>query len=177
MEKVCKKCGEKKDISKFAPYTEERKKGLTRNICRKCKTKKQIELIKNNPERLAKTKEYMKIYYKKNNHIGKVKSYRSSDRKKNVESITLSQFKDLINKTPFCFYCEATDINILGLDRIDNTKGHSLNNVVVCCEKCNNILSDIPYEAKLCLKQGLKEIKNNNYLKNWTIGTKRNKKI
>lgn len=176
MEKICKKCGEKKDISQFCPYTEERKKGLTRNICRKCKSKAQINNIKNNPERLAKTKEYMKVYYKKYSEIAKVKSYRFQDKKRKMPSITLEEFRNQIKENPYCFYCENTNISLLGLDRLDNNKGHSLENVVSCCEKCNNILSDLPYEAKMCLKQGLKEIHINNYLNNWEIGTKRNKK-
>lgn len=35
-----------------------------------------------------------------------------------------------------CYYC-AEAIETVGLDRIDNTQGYTLNNVVSCCAMCN----------------------------------------
>lgn len=38
-----------------------------------------------------------------------------------------------------CYYCGCTDYERkLGMDRIDNTKGHIKDNVVPCCADCNN---------------------------------------
>lgn len=174
--KTCTVCNVEKDTSEFNPYYgESRKVGLTRNVCKKCKNKKQIASIKNNPERLKKYKEYHKKYHKENNHIGKVKSYRTSDRKNKRESITLEEFKEMLAKTPKCFYCGHSDPPDLGLDRLDNTLGHLKENVVICCEKCNHILTDLPLPAKLCLKEGLRKIEKDNLLLNWTIKTKRKK--
>lgn len=36
-----------------------------------------------------------------------------------------------------CEYCGGTDM--IGADRIDNTKGHSIDNIVPCCYRCNVI--------------------------------------
>lgn len=36
-----------------------------------------------------------------------------------------------------CAYCGETDFMKLGVDRINNAKPHTKNNVVCCCESCN----------------------------------------
>lgn len=36
-----------------------------------------------------------------------------------------------------CTYCG--NINDLGLDRLDNSKGHTKDNTVVCCKLCNSL--------------------------------------
>jgi hypothetical protein len=72
-----------------------------------------------------------------------------------------------------CFYCGVEYSK--GLDRIDNSLGHSENNVRPCCEKCNNILGDIPDSAKVLLKDGLTLIQQKGLLEQWTIPTKRKK--
>lgn len=41
-----------------------------------------------------------------------------------------------------CVYCGETDWHNLGLDRIDNSKPHTKDNVVCCCGRCNTIRSD-----------------------------------
>ena len=174
--RICRNCNKEKEITDFTPYYDKHHTPhMRRSVCKKCTNRRQIDSIKNNPERLEKTKKYMKDYYAKNNHLGKIKSYRSEDRRKGRDSITLSEFRQLFYKSPVCFYCKEDDCRQLGLDRKDNTKGHEINNVVVCCEKCNHLLSDIPFEAKCLLKDGLIKIKNQNLLKTWTIKTKRKK--
>lgn len=39
-----------------------------------------------------------------------------------------------------CSYCGTT--NDIGLDRIDNTQGHTLANTIPCCERCNMTRGD-----------------------------------
>lgn len=41
-----------------------------------------------------------------------------------------------------CIYCGETDWHKLGCDRIDNTKGHTKDNVVPCCSRCNKLRSN-----------------------------------
>lgn len=36
-----------------------------------------------------------------------------------------------------CYYCEESDWTQLGTDRIDNTKGHTMDNCICACMKCN----------------------------------------
>ena len=68
--------------------------------------------------------------------------------------LTEEQFKKITQKD--CYYCGAKPNNITkypncngiyiynGIDRIDNTKGYTIDNVVPCCKYCNmakNILT------------------------------------
>lgn len=64
---------------------------------------------------------------------------------------TLEQFTKLILGN--CHYCNSTPMNVFnlnkntfiynGLDRIDNSKGHTLDNVVPCCKYCNYSKRDL----------------------------------
>ena len=174
--KICKICNLEQDISCFSPYYgENRKDGKRRNVCRVCKNEKQRKSIKNNPERREKLRLYLKEYYKIHKEIGKVKSYRTADKRKGRISITLEEYRNILKVTPFCYYCGETNRYILGLDRKDNSKGHEIENVVTCCEKCNHFLTDIPYEAKILLKEALTKIRELDLFKDWVIKTKRHK--
>jgi hypothetical protein len=81
----------------------------------------------------------------------KLNGYRSQDSLKNrldLETfITVQQTNDLLVQSNLtCFYCKCftlilyknvRDGNQWSLDRIDNDKGHSHDNVVISCLKCN----------------------------------------
>ena len=41
-----------------------------------------------------------------------------------------------------CVYCGENDWRKLGCDRIDNSKPHTMDNVVPCCKRCNTIKSN-----------------------------------
>lgn len=53
--------------------------------------------------------------------------------------IDLEQYTKLLNSG--CFYCEAGLLTETGcsLDRLDNSGGYTIENVVPCCGKCNQI--------------------------------------
>lgn len=65
-------------------------------------------------------------------------AYRTSDKKYNrgICTITKEWIVDNIF-TKSCIYCGESDWKKLGCDRIDNTKPHTIDNVVCCCGKCN----------------------------------------
>lgn len=82
----------------------------------------------------------------------KLSSYRHQDssKKKKLEVLPPITFDETIIKMTecdlACYYCKETCLlfyeNVREplqwtLDRIDNTKGHCQNNVVICCLKCN----------------------------------------
>lgn len=70
-----------------------------------------------------------------------LKSYRTTDRKKNREfNLTKQWLIDNIIDKP-CFYCE--DTYRTGCERLDNEKGHTVENCVPCCSVCNSVRSDI----------------------------------
>ena len=56
------------------------------------------------------------------------------------------------------WYCGDTED--IGLDRIDNTKGHTKDNVVPCCYICNTTRgSNFTYEEMKIIGKTIKEIK------------------
>ncbi len=62
-------------------------------------------------------------------------SYKNKDKKKNLTfDLETNWFIENI-LTKFCIYC-GTDKNV-GADRLDNSKGHTKENVVPCCFRCN----------------------------------------
>jgi hypothetical protein len=96
------------------------------------------------PEVIEQRKEYYdrpevkklnKKYRENNREKFLINGYKRNDKKKNLTcDLTVEWMKENItNKT--CIYCGETEK--LGCDRIDNTKGHTMNNVVPCCADCN----------------------------------------
>ena len=56
--------------------------------------------------------------------------------------LSLEDFKTFWNKP--CFYC-GTDIDGVGIDRVDNNIGYETSNCVACCSICNQIKMDLDY--------------------------------
>ena len=78
----------------------------------------------------------------------KIRAYKSSSkRKKIVFELSEEQFREITQMN--CYYCGAKPNNVArsfhsrrnyvygGLDRVDNTKGYTIDNVVPCCKICN----------------------------------------
>jgi len=91
------------------------------------------------------------LYKKAKREINdKINSYKQQDIKKNILSDNLINIHETIEKLVCskmkCFYCKkqifliykfARDNLQWTLDRIDNNIGHSNQNTVICCLKCN----------------------------------------
>lgn len=103
-----------------------------------------------------------------------VKDSKFSDKKDGFESNLDEDFvRNLIKDG--CFYCGESEIR-LSVDRIDNTKGHTKNNVVSSCVRCNFIRNDMPYEAWLILVPTIKKVRESGLFVNWTGGIHRKPK-
>lgn len=74
-------------------------------------------------------------------------SYKQQDSLNNRGECTLTK-EWIVNNTfqSKCIYCGKTDWRKLGCDRIDNSKPHTPDNVVCCCEECNKKRGTKPYE-------------------------------
>lgn len=131
--------------------------------------KRYREKVKSDPVRLKKKQQYMKEYHGDRPWRAKYKAYRHFDKTHSFENDLSTEWAYKRIQSD-CFYCLGSGG---GLDRKDSSIGHTYDNTVPCCEKCNNILSDLPYAAKLFLKAGLQEIQKLNILKSWEIPTKR----
>ena len=68
---------------------------------------------------------------------GKFQSYKiNAKRRKIVFELTIDEF-GLYWQQP-CFFC-GDDITTIGIDRVDNTKGYIVENIVSCCKICNRM--------------------------------------
>lgn len=64
-------------------------------------------------------------------------TYKKKDKKYGRETtLTAEQLIHLWNNG--CYWCGETDWHKLGADRIDNEKGHTLENCVCSCKSCND---------------------------------------
>ena len=86
-------------------------------------------------------------------------AYKKIDLNKNHLNNITSEF--LLNEifTSFCVYC-GTNSN-LGCDRIDNTKGHLIENVVAACGDCNIMRGNrFTYEEMLIIGKTIAYVKS-----------------
>jgi len=68
-----------------------------------------------------------------------------------------------------CNYCGNNSCK-MGLDRIDNSLGHSQNNVVGSCTRCNLIRGNMPYKAWLFIVPKIRECYENGLFGDWVPG-------
>jgi len=102
-----------------------------------------------------------KVYYKKNLKSrkkylqtlkGRYKIIKSGAIRRKIEwNITIKELATLWQKP--CHYC-GEKTQTIGLDRVDNKKGYTINNVVPCCPTCNWMKRDYLLEdfIKHCKK-------------------------
>lgn len=113
--------------------------------------KKQERWRMNHPkENLKKVQEWQRNHPMEHKAMYQVSNYKRDDRINNRGECTITtqwMIENVYNG--HCLYCGKTDWRKLGLDRIDNSKPHTLDNVVVCCEECNKKRGDLSFEEFL----------------------------
>ena len=73
--------------------------------------------------------------------------YKRSAKKRNYPfALTFEEFMTFWQKP--CSYC-GNPINTIGLDRVDNSMGYSLDNIVSCCFECNEMKNNYTKEELL----------------------------
>lgn len=115
-------------------------------------------------------KEYMKIYNKRYYHTNKnklqekhnayiktpigrannlISSYRRTDKRDNYSETVDFDARWLLENILYkpCAHCGVEGWQIIGCNRLDNTKGHTKNNVEPCCVACNSKLG-LEYQWK-----------------------------
>jgi hypothetical protein len=65
-----------------------------------------------------------------------------------------------------CSYCGDDKIRIT-LDRIDNSKGHTKDNVVPACIRCNYVRRHMPYAAWLILAPAMRRARKLGQFGDW----------
>jgi len=106
-----------------------------------------VTAYRQTPKGKEKYKEYARRHREKPGYNQKHRSYRDTPRaqylsyrkgaeKRNLPfEFTLEQFTELFWQKP-CSYC-GDPIPTIGIDRVDNTKGYTLENAAPCCYTCN----------------------------------------
>ena len=110
-----------KDLSKYGGHI---------TYCKECRKKiiqtphyKYLEMIRKTEWKKSKDRRY--------------KSYRGVAKRRKYEfKLTKEEFLSFWQK--LCYYC-GNKIKTIGLDRIDNSKGYIVGNVVSCCQRCNRM--------------------------------------
>lgn len=94
-------------------------------------------------------------YFRRTNAL--LGAYKLRDKKRGLENdMTISVMRKLISNG--CVYCG--DDEAIGLDRIDNTIGHSVANVVPCCYTCNTARNNnFSFSEMLVVGETIKKIK------------------
>ena len=118
---------------------------LTHKFCPCCKDFIDISLFGKNKRRADGYNEYC------NNCLKYDAKKRYDHYKHNAKgrklcfNLTLDEFKDITSKP--CIYCNGfstyfNNTGICGIDRIDSSKGYTIDNVIPCCEMCNKMKSN-----------------------------------
>ena len=164
--RICKKCGET-DSQKLV------KRGSDhRNLCHGCHNANQQKWRTKNPELVKQIWKRNKRRISKERKEGKnldryiFEDSRGSDRKKGYKNDLTREFitKQIVKG---CSYCGETELRMT-LDRINNNRGHTEDNVVPACIRCNYIRRDMPYEAWIVVARAMKRARKQNLFGNWT---------
>ena len=175
MTKICNVCGKEKDIEDFGLIHNKH----IRNECITCHNLKKYEATKNSGSYKRNTgKTAQKQKDERKNGINREKyilrdSRKSDKRKGFVNDLTIEIIREIIAN--MCFYCGDDELKKT-LDRIDNNKGHTIDNVVCACIRCNYLRRDMPYEAWLKLSLALKNIRELGLFGDWIGGMNKRKK-
>jgi len=163
--KLCKLCGITKPLAEMTVETKSRNgKAYVRGRCKECDNKRQPW----NPEKGRRLRALHKRQRAAGEETDKFISQDSkgSDRKRGLENDLTREFiREQIKDG--CCYCGGTDIRMT-LDRIDNERGHTQDNVVPACIRCNYTRGNMPHEAWLILAPSMRDARLGGLFGDWT---------
>lgn len=145
-EKVCPSCKKGLPLGDF--IGDKSKPDGVGSYCKFCSKPKKKQYAR---ERRDRHKEEFGVtetqkLYAENRFQYMMRSYINYDKKKGRYTQRSDYFDDLellrFLRKGGCSYCGHGFENDLGLDRIDNSKGHQRENVLRCCGDCNRVRGD-----------------------------------
>lgn len=133
--KQCNICGEDKSITDFYPSGT----GYSSYCCVSCeRDRKRKQAEDRTPEEKEQYSKKRKESYLRNLHHSLCRSYREFDfSRKYDNNVDSGYIKESLSKP--CSYCGFPST---GLDRIENSIGHTIENCVPCCSECNSARMD-----------------------------------
>lgn len=96
---------------------------------------------------------------KQRDKISKMLSaYRCKDKKRGFITTVTKEYLENVMRNGKCVYCG--DTSNIGLDRIDNNRGHEIGNVVPCCYECNCARNNnFTHEEMFVIGKAIREVK------------------
>lgn len=158
--RCCQECKEIKEKNKFLYHSGTMAYSI---VCKECKNKKRRETYKMSPEEKKKVQKQNKKHHEENKNsieyrtTRAISTYKRLDDQKKFNTNLSRDFviKALIKPCTYCGY-SAT-----GLDRLDNSKGHTEDNCVPCCNECNVARMDnFTHEEMLIIGETIKIVKD-----------------
>ena len=178
-EMTCRKCGQKKLEEEF-PLNRTGGREYRKTTCKDCDNKRRCSEGFSpalDPER---DRQLMYIRTERwranpNNRPTKIiTDARKADKKKGlICDLDKEWVREQIGKE--CSYCGETNV-LMTLDRIDNSLGHSKENVVPACMRCNYLRKDMPIEAWKVLVPAVREAREKGLFGSWNAFGVRKKK-
>lgn len=164
---ICKYCGVLLVVGEN--WTEAKKRNYS-YWCTSCHLAKSSEWKRKNPERMSalrknrysknaeKFRQEARDYRGRCQDISRYSQYKSGAKRRGLDfDLTYLEFMMFWQKP--CQYC-GSGIATIGIDRIDNTKGYSINNIVSCCDTCNWMKADYALDSFM---EHCKKIVEKNY--------------
>jgi len=124
--------------------------------------------LKNHPN--YESTRWKRYYYNGNGWYTNLRA--NAKRRGILFNVTQEEFDNLTHNEERCCYCGITQkeldklntswsykFNHMTIDRKDNTKGYNIDNMAVCCHKCNLIKgNEFSYDDMMILSKSLKEL-------------------
>ena len=143
LQRYCKQCNKEYQAEWSTNHKEnvKAKNAKWRNLNKEKIAEYQAKWQNLNKEKIA---EYQAEWYNPQTHPlnwakSIVKNYKKMDRERGFDpnqTISAEWFLQNIAYRP-CAHCGLQAIGLIGCNRLDNTKGHTIDNVEPCCFKCN----------------------------------------
>lgn len=169
--RTCKKCESEFPDSDF----QMRQNRYFRSNCRKCESALRLTRSFSPPKSstLIKKRKRQTEWHREQRYDLAFRSAvifrdsRGSDRKTGrLNNITKEHIHALI--TQGCSYCGNSDLSVISLDRINNDKGHTFDNVVAACFRCNLVRGDMPYAAWEQIVPAMRKTFEMGLFENWS---------
>lgn len=170
MEMICKKCGTAKPEEKF-PLNRTNGREYRKTTCNQCDNKARLLRKRSIPYKSEHRKQKQSEAARERRVQPEsrpaiiVKDSRSSDKKRGLlNDLDKDWVREQISFG--CSYCEETEL-LMTMDRVDNSRGHTKNNVVPACIRCNYMRKDMPMEAWNFLVPYIKQAKEKGLFGDW----------
>ena len=145
-----------------------------RHLCHLCivEYRKQFPKAKRNRDSANRSKRERRRDPKRRAGVILTDARIADKRKQRDNDLDLQFISGLINDG--CQYCGEREL-LIGLDRIDNSVGHTKANVIAACSRCNWFRRDMPFAAWIKLSPVLREIREAGLFGNWVGGNSKRK--